>query len=197
MSVEGGEGREQDQQPKQIDVPKGERAVPRELDLSTARAILQAIVDTHEDTITEETPLDQVAGYSVEQVREAEEVVARSILDKHGRMAPLLSKTKEGAKPSGWISAHKSTPQGDLTLDFHEKLNVPWTEDIALRLADRISHKRLINNNYALEEPPSNERSRFGFIDNRPGGKRATLADLDKGVTVEKIRFMHRGLRWV
>src|SRR5260221_64429 len=64
-----------------------------QVDFDTARTILQTIVNTHESTITETTPLDRIAGFTTEQVRQAEKVIAQSIIEKHGVRSKSFDRT--------------------------------------------------------------------------------------------------------
>lgn len=185
MSVEDGGGREQDQQPKQIDAPKVEVVAPRELDLDTARVILQAIVNTHESTITDTTPIDRIAGYSLEQVREAERVVAQSLMDAHGTATYL-----------GNTVIRKDTPQGKLELMTEN--NEIKGRGIILMLRTKIGapgtkYGTVLQNLFAFEQPHQAFAIHYGFEDNRIGQR----GNLLKGASLENIRAMQRGLRWM
>lgn len=55
-----------------------------ELDLSTARSILQLVVDTHENNFDESSDLNRLGPYSITKVREALKIVSLEVFRKHG-----------------------------------------------------------------------------------------------------------------
>jgi hypothetical protein len=160
-----------------------------QIDLDTARTILQAIITTHENTINETTPLDRVAGYPTELVRQAEQVVAQSLMDEHtayrDHSAPAQSRNY----------LRKDTPQGSLDLSLSGAV-------VGLQFYEKPNMFLVLDNEYPLEEIDAFTASHYGFTDRRPGGNRITLFDMRHGhdlnnPPLEGIRHMWRGLRWM
>jgi hypothetical protein len=159
-------------------------------ELEKARAVLQTIVDTHEDTIAETTPLDCIAGLTTEQVRQAERAVAQAIIDKH---------SKGGSVERKYKSVVKKTPQGELNLRIRKET---WMkEGLELHLNANGSDSLLLTNRYALEEPREGIIRPVGFYDYRHGERAATLSALERAENeasqLEDKRMMWRGLRWM
>ncbi len=159
-----------------------------EMDLDTARVVLQAIVDTHEDTITEQASLDRIGGYTTEQVRQAEKVVAQSILKEHGsKFAGQIP----GSPPDS--STRKETPQGSLSLALSDAF-------VTCTLQEKESSHILLRNQFLLREPDDTyrlyEKGITGFRDNR-SGDRTEIDDLENNFTLEGFRRMVRGTRWM
>jgi hypothetical protein len=155
-------------------------------DLETARTVLQAIVNTHEKTINETSPLDRIAGYSTEQVRQAETVVAQSLMDeyrivKHGFDRKLS----------------KKTPQGILTLSVSD-------DNVHMHLWNDEKHEGVLRNTYALKQPQQSGAELFyGFDDNRHNDPwtwekfSETSYRLRRKQSLLSIRYDWRGLRWM
>ncbi len=162
-----------------IDIPTSQQ---EQVDLKTARTILQAIVNTHENTFVETTPLDRIAGHSTKQVRQAEKIVAQSLVEKS-------TYTFRHNPPITVFLKKKGTPQGELILSLTD-------ESASLKL--RHEREWVLENDYALEQPEGNMEHTIGFSDYRHGGNEATLHDLKKREpSLQGIRHMWRGLRWM
>ncbi|MEO6508420.1 MAG: hypothetical protein ABIO02_00550, partial [Patescibacteria group bacterium] len=150
-------------QPKDI-APKIES-----IDLPTAQEILQSIISTHENSITESTPLDLVAEYSTTQVREAMKVVCEDLI-KGNKTESFLSS----------LHTYKDTPQGRLHLFLSEEFdsegkNNHTKEKIKLMLSKNDS--AVLENDYRLTEPINDTQRVFaGFIDFR--GQRVDQTNL-------------------
>lgn len=56
----------------------------REMDSVAARQILQCVVDTHEDTLNDNTDLSRAGLYSMEEVWEALKLISLEVFNKHG-----------------------------------------------------------------------------------------------------------------
>jgi hypothetical protein len=174
-----------DEQPrhKHAISPSQEVQQQNEMDLDTATTVLQTIVDTHESSITSETQLDKIGGYTTEEIREAERVVAQSIMDKYGsEKRPYL------------VSTNKLTPQGKLHL-------VLGKDVVHLSLFPRDNNEPPpLHNSFALVEHPqhSEQRKATRFSDSLSGDKIVTsLNTLDKQPTLEGFQHMIRGVRWM
>ena len=164
-----------------IDIPTSQQ---EQADLETARTILQAIINTHEKTINETTPLDRIAGYSTEQVGQAERVVAQSLMDAHGVV-----------KPSAFEhTLRKNTPQGGLTLSLGE-------DTVHMFLLNDESHEVVLANTYALKQPQSGTEWYYGFDDNRGDWNEKTFEETlyraRRKQSLLSIRHDWRGLRWM
>jgi hypothetical protein len=167
-------------------VREGDAAEPK-MDPDTARAILEAIVGTHEKIFAETaTPISLVRGYTNEQVREAMQLFADRLMNEH--------KAKENIAKSGRILS-KNTPEGNLKL--HLKAN---SLDLELHRYGKI----LLSNGFALKpvEPTGTVYQILtGFSDNRPGNMRTSLFDLGRKSTSPEFRqafgHMVRGVRWM
>lgn len=159
-----------------------------EMNLDTARIILQALVDTHEDTFTEDTPFDRVGGYTTDQIRQAEEMVARAIIQEYSGGAERGSLEAKHAS--------KETPDGTMHLML---LNDGTTDEASLNLTLKEGKKYLLVNEFSLREPDTMS-SRFStrFSDFRSGQPDVTaLSTLDYRPTLANFRKMVRGTRWM
>jgi hypothetical protein len=157
--------------------PSQERQPQDEMDITTARTILQAVIDTHEETLTKQTPLDTLGGYTVGQLRQAERVVAQSIIQKVPQRYELVTREKR-------------TPEGTLQLSV-------GTLSVGLNLID-FTRNRFIANRFPLSEPGSLTRIFTEYADShseQPGGTR--LSDLEKNPTLPGFQQMLRGVRWM
>jgi len=162
--------------------PAGEVKPVTEMDLDTATVVLQAIVDTHESTITDETPLDQIAGYSTEQIRLAEQVVAESLMESQGAEKQAL----------GNPHIRKETPQGRLSLYSRDG-------SVYLKLNDKNTGNYILENEFATKEPKDSiDRTRPRFTDFRSGRADMTsLYGLGNNPSLAGVRHMIRGTRWM
>lgn len=163
---------------------------PAEMDLTTAQAILSRIVNIHENTINETTPLDRVSGDSTEQVRQAIAVVSLSIMDKYGKELPGFMRPGIG-DTTQW-DADKQTPQGALGL-FRTRYQV----NLFLTKSNR-----QLSYVFALEEPDIRwKREKLGFTDSdAPEGKQQVLVGFlgrSGQLEIEGVRHLYRGLRWM
>ncbi len=155
-------------------------------DLETARNVLQAIVNTHEKTINETTPLARIAGYSTEQERQAVRTVAQLLTGMHGTVKPDAFER----------TLSKNTPQGRLTLSL--------SGDTAhLFLWNGKSHEVVLDNTYALQQPKPGTEWYYGFDDHQHRDPwtwekfSETAYRLHRKQSLLSIRYDRRGLRWM
>lgn len=156
----------------------------KEMDLETARVVLQAIVDVNENAITEQTPLDRIQEYSIDQIRQAVQLVTESLKDKSDEIYPWPEKGE-----SAYFTLQQ-TPQGELYLfkgdDFVE---------LAL-MSTRFGPD--ISDRFALDDKEGFDKRFIHFSDVRSGANIHTgLTDLEKAPTLAKVRYMIKGMRWM
>ncbi len=165
------------------DLPSSQQ---EQADLEIARTILQTIVNTHEKTINETTPLDRIAEYSTEQERQAERVVAQSLMDTHGVVKSSAFER----------TLRKNTPQGRLTLSLSD-------DNVHMYLWNEQSHEVELANTYALQQPKSGTEWYYGFDDHRHHDPwtwekfSETAYRLKRKQSLLSIRYDRRGLRWM
>jgi hypothetical protein len=148
--------------------------------LEKARSVLQAIVDTHENNPATYTSLDGIGEYSTEQVRQAEKLIAQSLIKEHGGKNLAFD----------LFSLKKSTPQGILSLSLS---------------GDRVGLDLLMNGNQVLDAkfPLRDPKETIlkiihtGFYDHRSKQPNANLYDFEKKPTIEGFQHMVKGLRWM
>lgn len=164
-----------------------------EMDLDTARAVLQSLVDIHEESISEDA-FDMIGEYSPEQIRQAFEVVATSLMREHGGMLDEHAMT---VLPPGSVvqNVEKETPQGKLSLSL-VKSTISNNVSMGLHPYDHSVWSLLVNE-VSLDEPTGNERWFTGFADYRSGKKEYTLDHLDQNYSLAGFQQMVRGTRWM
>lgn len=181
---------------------------PREMDLDVARAVLQAIAVSQEESMTEDSPLDKIEKYSMEQVRQALRLVGEDLLSRH--------EVTSGDKNSKFLK--KEDPQGHVLLGFHYK---PKGRDpsideiydkstffdemtgIKLSLTNFYPDKHirnLMSFDFSLRDPKSELDLVFiNFQDMRdPKNERyVNYKNIIESFNLNDYRFMVRGLRWL
>ncbi len=157
--------------------------------LDQARRILQAVVSTHEEQITPATPLEVVAGFSTQQIRDAATAVG-------------VYSTSLGRSETFWGSttSTKDTPQGRSVLRVSKELGeggkVIDEYQIAY-LALLRGGLYQIEAEFPLREPRDNfERIYVSFKDFRRK-KLVSLYSLSKNPNLADYQHLFRGTRWL
>lgn len=172
-SIPPDDGRSNEGTDTVTDKLKEEVELITETQIATARAVLQAIVDTNEVALIE--PVDQIAGFSVEDIRSAVRVVAGSIMGENDAFIGDRS-----------LEAEKSTPQGMATLAIGDAM-------INLYVVKARVHA--VEFQFATPEPGGEERKRTRFIDQRRDEGR--ISHVKQNNTLKEFRHMIKGLRWM
>lgn len=187
-----------------VESAEGNREItPRvDMDLPTARRILETVVSIHENSFTSDSPFDRVDKYSTQEVRTAIKTVSLDILNTEGAI--------EG--PYTWITT-KSGPYGNLEIALYKNRldnNQPSDEYIYADLNTPHSpgskSKRVLSCKIPFREPRVNwnldERAVTGFFDSGETDsvndfKRVDALNLAISFKLTDFRFMWLGLRWM
>lgn len=168
-------------------------ALPRTpvMQFGEARRILQAVVLTHESTISLNTPLEAVAGFSTEQIRKAAALVGISVILTH-----------RGNSVFDITTARKFTPSGEATLNMARRFTpegLPMEEYQRLYLGLSEGDRFLIESDFPLHEPIDDfERVNVGFRDFRNGTHLSLYEISSRGqFSLDDYRHLFRGVRWM
>src|SRR5579885_2910941 len=156
-----------------------------EMDLDTARAIVQMVVDTDENSFTELSDFNKIGDYTIEQVKEAETQVAKHI---------FATSFIEAAKTRGDGSLMTRKQIGEATLRLHLQ-------------ASQIRRQHLLSLELVT---PQQERARNLFLRNSlllgkgqnlgesvDGRRTPRLINGIEGIGINDFRELWRGLRWM
>lgn len=169
-----------------ITIPATEPTVPQ-IDLETSRRVLKTIVATHEDSFTDSSALDQIAGYKTEQVREAVRAFGKELFKSRPEFSIIPSLTKKASLQHYTIEAILFTPEN---WDFI-RLTIHSTVALGRKPFNIIEDFPLSND--SSQSPYSNQ-----FFDTREGGAEANIDKLkEEGPNLDKYKVMIKGLRWL
>lgn len=174
--------------------------VTPELDLETARTILQGIVIFHEQSITKEHPLDTIGLYSTRQIREALRLVGEDLMIRH--KAKLISPTDPTNIPTLSLDKTAQKDTGHLGIVYRPN---PQSNSIALALdttrIPKIGFSKswtMLYCSIPLAEWDTTRFNYHGFDDYRAETeKHASIGRLNGKISIDDYRFMIRGLRWL
>lgn len=193
------------------------------VDLATARVILQAVVDTHENTFTEGSDLTRAGSYDIEQIRQALALVSQDIMQTRGvnqfgrshaeKQTPhgILSLVvrhrlykKDGSrkfKPLDVLEEPLDTADGD-KWDFLEGEGIKTGKPAFLKMyLTAKNDDRVLLSELPLEDViPAGLATSVGFYDYRDGGRMVSMYDYtygSEGFSIDGFKHMWRGLRWV
>lgn len=159
--------------------------------LDEARQILQAVVSTHESAITPATPLEIVAGFSTEQIREAATTVGLAVVSMH-----------RGNSVFGIDTARKTTPYGNVSLSMHKRYDEtgqPTEQYKRVYLALVQGGNYQIESEFPLLEPENDfDRIYVSYKDFR-NNRLLSLYEIQKRGSFSLADFQHlfRGVRWL
>ena len=185
-----------------------EKLNPREMNLDIARSVLQAIAVFQEESMTESSPLDKIGNYSIEDVRQAFQLVGENLLLRHEvTSGDKNGKTLKKEDPQGHVFLRFNyKPKGrnpsideiyDKTTDFDEMTGV----DLDLTSVFPDGHLRnLMSFDFSLRDPESELDLIFiNFQDGRDSEnvRHINYKDIIETFNLNDYRFMIRGLRWL
>jgi len=171
-----------------VQVNESKDTTPRqEMDLETARGILQDLVGTQENSITETSPLDQIGGHSVDQIREATRLIGEDLI-------------KDAEAGFGFTFLRKQTPQGYVSLGVwqgsdQEHNPTGQTEKFTLSLSEGAND--VLVNSFPVTEPTDDIRRITTVFKDHRINRAVSLDNLAKEFKLDDYRFMIRALRWM
>lgn len=174
--------------------------VAPELDLETARTILQGIVNFHEQSIAKEHRSDKIGLYSTQQIWEALRLVGEDLMLRH--KAKLISPTDPTKFPSLGLDKTAQKDTGHLWIVHRPN---PQADSIALALdttrIPKIGFSKswtMLYCSIPLAEWDPMIFNYHGFSDYRvEPEKHATRGKLYGKLSLDNYQFMIRGLRWL
>jgi hypothetical protein len=162
-------------------IPQKEIEASPKMNPEKARSVLQAIVDTPENDPATYTSPESIGGYSTEQVRQAEKLIAQSLMEKYDGKNLVFD----------LFHLKKSTPQGILSLSL---------SDDRVGLSLLMNGNQMLDTSFPLQDPKDSVLKiiHTGFYDYRSKQPNTNnLYDFEKKPTVEGFQHMVKGLRWM
>lgn len=159
--------------------------------LSQASQILQAVISTHESSITPATPLEIVTGFTTRQIREAATVVGLDVVLKH-----------RGDSVFDISTARKTTQYGNASLSIHKRYDEtgqPTEQYKRVYLALVQGGKYQIESEFPLLEPENDfDRIYVSYKDFRHN-RLLSLYEIQKRgrFSLEDYQHLFRGVRWL
>lgn len=166
------------------------------MDLETAKGVLNDVVATNTETITNESPLDQFASHPVGQIRQALHVVLHHLISTHP--AGLIPRSIEKKVPriDGLLVLGLARPVSIVVKGFTNE--PPAEEHLRLTLYDSKRLKPSIMDFELALTAYSVTVADALSIGYREREKRISLMHLGfpRESNLDDYRFMMRGLRW-
>lgn len=172
-----------------ISTPRGVESKP--IDLDAARSILQAVVTIHENSFFEDSDLSRVGIYHIDQVMQALQVVSEDVMNSNNGNFYKLSVVEMLKKP---------TSHGTLALSVSYELthtSEQYKKPVNLSMS-------LLNGKFVLESviPLRHSDDRFNqneirFVDFRRGVRMVSMYDMKQSFSIDKFRYIWRGMRWL
>lgn len=164
------------------------RQTKEDIDLKTARVILQAVIDAREYPISASSLPDKIANYSIELVRCATELVTDDLMNTHNAASVNYQRELE-----------KNTPEGKLTILLDQPGTPPG--NVGRRIDCELNHGE-IRYHFPLAEPVNdNYKNDFGFTDIRGETRKISLdcylCQTEKEFNIDNYRLWVKGLRWM
>lgn len=161
--------------------------------LRIAQAVIQDVVNTSEETISESSNLDNISGHSAREIRAALGTKAQQIMSMPG------SRFRHNYLPTA-VEVSKQTKDGVACLWLGSKIDsrgnpIPGLLSLHLGWTSGKPPKLMLNTDISLQEL-SEHHSAFG--DWRNGRiSHVTSQRLEGEFDLSSVRYLWRGLRWL
>lgn len=150
-----------------------------EMDLATAKKILQDVIEFDESSISEATDLTQLGGHNYGLIRQALIVTGKDLLDKYGKPNPSID------------AVSKQAPEGELRLLI--STYIPSIAHIQLLLHNGGNY--LIRADIPLQDTSSNNALYAGLFDHRKDPQ-TNVNQNKRGFDTQRVKDGWRGIRW-